>query len=230
MTRTSLILFTVSTALLAQNEMELRGHFEGMSVVVRVDTPGSSEGVSIHPSAEISLDFRKLASDLKRFTTAVHDGDRILVTKVFVKKNHIEFHLGGGGYGTFNDILSTPSAPSSSYTSKSRYERDLEDRLKFATGSERDRLRSELDRERRSRSRKDAANASQVAIARQQHEALVMEKRQRGGSRFNIHYREGIPAEALTIDGIKSALAKYIEFPDAPSSRGGYIDEQPTLR
>jgi hypothetical protein len=225
MTRLIFALLSAALPLLAQNEIELRRHFEGLSVIVRIDMPGSSDGVTVHPSAEIPLDFRRLANDLKRYTTAIREGDRIQVTKVFVKKDHIEFHLGGGGFGTFGDMMSTPSAPSSSY-SKSRYERELEDRLKSATGNERDRLRTELERERRNRSRENSANAQ----ARIEREALIMEKRQRGGSRFNIHYREGIPAEALTIDGIKAALARYVEFPDSPSKTGGYIEQAPTLR
>ena len=34
-----------------------------------------------------------------------------MITKVHLVKTHIEFHLGGGGYGTFADLLSSPYAP-----------------------------------------------------------------------------------------------------------------------
>jgi hypothetical protein len=36
----------------------------------------------------------------------VRRGDQVLVTKVKVKKDLIEFQLGGGGYGTFGDDAS----------------------------------------------------------------------------------------------------------------------------
>ena len=46
----------------------------------------------------------EVAQRLKDNGTALKMGSQVMVTKVLVKRNsHIEFQLGGGGYGTFGD-------------------------------------------------------------------------------------------------------------------------------
>ena len=46
----------------AVDESALRQHFEGMTVVVKIDMPGSSTGVDVHPVAAQPIDFHKVAS------------------------------------------------------------------------------------------------------------------------------------------------------------------------
>jgi hypothetical protein len=45
-------------------------------------------------------------------------------------------------------------------------------------------------------------------------------KRLDAGSRFNIRYRNGIPPEGLTPEGVMRALAAYVTFADAPAASG----------
>ena len=43
-------------------------------------------------------------------------------------------------------------------------------------------------------------------------EANLRAKRADSGSRFNVRYRNGIPSDALTPDGLRRALAQYVDF------------------
>ena len=43
-------------------------------------------------------------------------------------------------------------------------------------------------------------------------EANLRAKRAESGSRFNVRYRNGIPSDALTPDGLKRALGQYVDF------------------
>ena len=89
----------------AQSEGALRQYFEGMTVVVKMDMPGTSDGVSVHPGRSMPVDFRKVALAMKQYGIGLHQGQSVMITKVHLKKKHIEFQLGGGGYGTFGDIM-----------------------------------------------------------------------------------------------------------------------------
>ena len=183
-------LLAAATTLSGQSETQLRRYFEGMSVVVNIDMPGSSQGVEVRPNDELPLDYRKLPEATKRYGIGIHKGDRIMVTKVLIKGDHIEFQLGGGGFGTFSDRARTMQAPVGIYESKSRHEKHLEDRLKWANGWERSRLKNELNQERRERLRNNTANAVINAQLRQQQQANIREERKEAGSRFNIRYKK----------------------------------------
>lgn len=135
----------------------------------------------------------------------------MLVTKVKVKKNLVEFQLGGGGYGTFGDDAGAnvyvPSA------TKSEREKNLEKDLEKTTDpTQRRKIREELDGLKREREREDARNAAEAAQATQAKEANVRQRRLEGGSRFNLRYNPVVPAEALTPDGVMRALAEYVDF------------------
>jgi hypothetical protein len=198
----------------AQDETALRRAFEGVHVVSRIDMPAASSGVDIVPGAEIPLDFRKLGDGIKRFGVGVHEGDRIMITKVMVKKDYIEFQLGGGGFGTFKDWMRTPSASSGSYRGKSSYERDLENRARNASGAERDRINSELRRVRSQRTRDDRLSNAIEDQNRMQRDAWIQNERAKDGSRFNIRYPNGIPEGAAAPEEIRRVLQKYLQFPE----------------
>jgi hypothetical protein len=97
----SLLLLIPSVAT-PQNESALRQYFEGMTVVAKMDMPGTSDGVSVHPERSMPVDFRKVAQALKTYGIGLHSGESVMVTKVHLKKHHIEFQLGGGGFGLLN--------------------------------------------------------------------------------------------------------------------------------
>ena len=197
--------------LAAQSEPALREYFEGKTVTVRQAMPGTEEGVDIYPGTDKPLDYPKYAGRLKEHGTALRSGQSALVTKIKVKSKHIEFQLDGGGYGTMGDETSTNI--STAATPKTRREKNLEAELKRETDPVKKRaMREEIDDLKREREREDARNRSAVAEAEEHRKENVRQRRLEGGSRFNIRYRDQLPSSALTPEGVKSALAQYVDF------------------
>lgn len=203
----------------AQSEAELKDFFEGKSVRVKIDMPASQEGVDVWPDARRPMDFAQYSARLKNFGIAVHNGESVMVTRIRVKDKLIEFHLGGGGYGTFGDdtsgTVSTPSAP------KTQREKDLEKAIKDERDPERKRrMQRELDDLRAQRAREDARNAANAASASEARKARIAADRLHGGSRFNLRYQNGVPP-GLDPGGIMRALEEYVEFPFAADRTTG---------
>lgn len=203
----------------AQTEEQLRTFFEGKAVIVRMEMPGAQEGVDVYPGRLQPIDFPRHAGRLKEYGTAIRRGDEVLVTKVKVKKDLIEFQLGGGGYGTFgDDASSSVHVPAASKTQREKnLEKDIEKTrdpvLKRALSEERDALRKERERE-------DARNRAQAAQAQQIKEANIRQRRLEGGSRFNIRYEPAVPFEALKPEMVMQALAEYIDFSPVTGATG----------
>jgi len=78
-------------------------------------------------------------------------------------------------------------------------------------------MKEELDNLKAERERENARNRSNVAEAEEHRKANVRQRRLEGGSRFNLRYPAGVPAEALSPDAVRSALAPYLEFGDMES-------------
>jgi hypothetical protein len=69
---------------------------------------------------------------IKEFGTALDVGQQVMVTKVVIKgDSHIEFQLGGGGFGTLFDDAGTQRV-SSGTAGESARERALRDPIKTA--------------------------------------------------------------------------------------------------
>lgn len=197
----------------AQSEAALRTAFEGKLVSVKVGMPGTSRGIDVYPLDPTPVNWREVAERVKDNGTSLKIGDQVMVTKVVVKKNsHIEFQLGGGGWGTFFDSPGT-STVSATSEGESQEEKDLKKAIKEATGPTK---RKELERElRTARDRRERENARARADAQQAnaaHEANLRAKRAESGSRFNIRFRNGIPEQSLTPDGVMAALAEFVDF------------------
>ena len=208
---TLLLVTLAARPVLAQSEDALRAAFEGKTVRVKIEMPGSDDGVDVYPGTPRPIDLSKHAGRLKEFGSAYRAGEVALVTKVHVKGDHIEFQLGGGGFGTLGDNTSTtvtaPVAP------KTQREKDLEKQIKDVTDPDRKkRMRDELDKLKSDREREDARNATRAAEAQAIREATVRQKRLDGGSRFNIRYEHDVPAAAMTPDAVMAALADYVDF------------------
>jgi hypothetical protein len=212
-----LLLSLAAHPALGQSEDALRAAFEGKTVRVKIEMPGASSGVDLHPGRPQPMDFSQNNGRLKQFGTAYHPGDVALVTKVHRNGDHIEFQLGAGGFGTLGDDASTivvaPVAP------KTQREKDLEKNIKTVTDPEqKTRMSVELDHLRTDRQREDARNASRASEAQAIKEATVMQKRLAGGSRFNLRYDHDVPASAMTPESVMAALADYIDFSGAPAA------------
>jgi hypothetical protein len=215
----SKVLFLVAIILLAfgpaaaQTEADLKGYFEGRHVTLKIDMPATKDGVNIYPERAQALNYSEYAARLKRNGTAIRRGDSIMITKIKVKDKHVEFQLGGGGYGTIGDETDTAvNVPSAS---KSRREKHLEDELKRETDTaRRKKLKEELDDLRRNREREDRINRSIAAAAEEAKRARIEQKALQGGSRFNVHFSL-LDANVLTPAAIIEALSKYVDFSES---------------
>jgi len=201
---------------LAQNEAILRQAFEGKVVTVKIEMPATSRGVDVYPLDQMPVNFRDVAQRLKDNSTALKIGQQVMVTKVVVKSNsHIEFQLGGGGYGTFGDNTSDGSGLGFTAQGETRAEKALRDSIKKAQGpTKRKQFERELASMRQERERENARAEAEAKQAQSVIEANLRAKRAESGSRFNVRYRTGIPSDALTPDGLKRALAQYVDFGD----------------
>jgi hypothetical protein len=213
--------FAVASQAVAQNPDMLSGFFEGKQVVVLVDMPGTQKGVDIYPNRQPTLDAKSYGDRMKEFGVSVQNGQSVMVTKVKVNKDNVEFQLGGGGFGTATDNADTSvhftPAP------KSAREKELEDQLRNETDPNRRRsLQRELDYVRAERDRRDAyerARAEDDAARRAQQVAI---KRQQGGSRFNIRIDARKMGDSLTPQVVMDALTAYVNFQgDAAGSDAG---------
>jgi hypothetical protein len=221
--------------LAAQSEAALKEYFEGTTVTPKLALPGTEDGVDIYPGTARPLDYPRYADRLKDYGTAIKPGEPVTVTKIRVKSKHIEFQLGGGGYGTFGD--ETSSNVSTQQAPKTKREKNLEAEVKRETDPAKKRaMKEELDDLKAERERENARNRSIVAEAEEHRKQNVRQRRLEGGSRFNIRYPAGVPAEAITPEAVTTALRQYLDFgqmasasappsiplqPGAPSARSG---------
>jgi len=194
----------------AQNEAVLKSFFEGKRVTLKIDMPGSSDGVDVRGDARQAIDYPRYRDSLKRYGTAIRSGESVTVTLVKVKKDLIEFQLGGGGYGTFGDDTSTSvyiaDAP------KTEREKQLERRVKDETDrGVRRKLEAELDELRDRRERENRRIAAERERQSEAKAVRIAERRLRGGSRFNLRYDEEVP-NGIRPQDIIAALGEYVEF------------------
>ena len=211
----------LASPLQAQSEAALRQAFEGRVVSVKIDMPATQRGVDVYPLEQMPVNFREVAERLKDNSTALKIGQQVMVTKVLVKgTTHIEFQLGGGGYGTFGDNTST--SVNTVNQGETKAEKALRDSIKAAKGpTKRKQFEKELASVRGERERENARAQAEAKQAQSVMEANLRTKRAESGSRFNVRYRNGIPGDALTPDGLMRALAQYVDFGAAtPASAG----------
>lgn len=81
----------------AQDESALRSFFEGKRVTATIDMPGTSDGVDLQVDSPRPLDYQRYGDRLKAYGPAIRADESATVTLVKVKKDVIEFQLGGGG-------------------------------------------------------------------------------------------------------------------------------------
>src|SRR5215510_3773088 len=194
----------------AQNEGALRTFFEGKRVTLRIDMPGTSDGVDVQADAREAIDYARYRDNLKRYGTAIRSGESITVTLVKAKKDLIEFQLGGGGYGTFGDDTSTSvyiaDAPKTEREKQlERAVRDEDDRAR------RRKLEAELDELKDRRERENRRIAAERERRSEEKARQIAERRLRGGSRFNLRYGDRVPA-GIRPEDMMAALAEYVDF------------------
>jgi hypothetical protein len=213
----TVLLLALAAPAVAQNEEALKAYFEGRRVTLRMDMPGTSDGVDVHADARRAIDYGKYKDNLKRYGTAIRAGDTIVVTLVKVKDDLIEFQLGGGGFGTFGDDTSTSA--NIPLVGKSEREKNLEKRVKDEDDrDQRRQLQRELDDLRNRRERENRRIMAERERVEELKRVRIAEERLRGGSRFNLRYEDRVPA-GMRPEDMMAALAEYVDF-------GGRTDER----
>lgn len=191
-------------------EVLLKDTFEGRRVTVRLDMPGTKDGVNVYPEARRSLDFGRYRDDLRRYGVALRAGDTAMVTLVKVKDDLIEFQLDGGGYGTFFD--DTDTHVHIPLIEKSDRERALERRIRDEQDRGRRRqLEKELSELRRWRERENARILIERERLSSYKEDRILSRRELGGSRFNIRFDRRVPY-GFGPDDVMNALSEYVDF------------------
>jgi len=214
------VLFAGGSRAVAQKPDMLSGAFEGKQVVVKMDMPGTQKGVDIYPGRPQPLDVKSYSDRLKDFGVSVRNGDSVLVTKVKVNKDNIEFQLGGGGFGTAGD--NTDTTVHFTPLGKSSRELELENQLNNETDPDRRRsLQRELDYVRADRERRDRINRARAEDDAARRAQQVAINRQQGGSRFNIRVDARKMGDSLTPQVVMDALAAYVIFDPAGAPGGG---------
>ena len=150
----ALVLAGVAAPPAAADEAQLSRAFVGREVLILMDLPATKKGLDFYPRRRQAVDAAEYNKRLGQDGIGVREGDRVVVTKIKVKKKHIEFQLGAGGASQM------PSKPSV-YVPQSELEEELEEQLD-ATTDERERKRlktmlaAERDRRRQERELKEA--------------------------------------------------------------------------
>jgi hypothetical protein len=206
----SVLILAASAPGAAQTEASLRSFFEGKRIVLKIDMPGTSDGVDVRADSSRPVDYQQYGYRLKTNGTAIRAGDSATVTLVKVKKDLIEFQVNGGGFGTFSDDTTTDVRIPR--VEKSEREKELEDLV----ASERDaKIRRELQRElsgvRSARERENRRIEAEEIAAEEAKRARVGAERLRGGSRFNIRYSNRVPS-GVRPEEVMAALSEFIDF------------------
>jgi hypothetical protein len=210
---------TLAVPATAQNETALKSYFEGSRVTLRIDMPGTSGGVDVQADVDRAVDYQRYGDDLKRYGTAIHAGDSVSVTLVKVKKDLVEFQLGGGGFGTFGDDTST--SVTMPLVEKSEREKNLERRVREEDDRDRRReLQRDLDGLRDGRERQNRRITVERERAEERKRERVASERLSGGSRFNLRYADRVPVSMRPEDLIQ-ALTEYIDFRPADARAEG---------
>ena len=221
----SLALMALPGPLPAQSAADVQNYFQGKQVQLKIDMPGSQQGVDLRFDRGTPMDWKQYSSRLKKFGVAIPKDARSTVTTITVKKDLIEFQLDGGGFGTFGDDTNT--TVNATPVEKSNYEKQLERDIANTDDPDQKRqLQRDLDRERDRRQRQDNANQRDAQIASQIKSQQVAQNRVQGGSRFNLRWSGSIPAEQLTPDAVMKLLAPYVDFSDSRQA-GPPQNEQP---
>ncbi|AXC14820.1 hypothetical protein ACPOL_5572 [Acidisarcina polymorpha] len=220
-----LLLVFATLSLQAQDaSTALSQFFEGKQVVVKIDMPGTQQGIDIYPGKPNAFDAKAYGKRMKSFPASLRSGDAVMITTVKVKDKLIEFQLGGGGFGTFGDDTNT--AVQFTPAPKSDREKDLENQLSNTDDSDqKSRIQRELDYLRRQRERDDQRNRAIAQQAAQVKKMQVDDSRMKGGSRFNLKYDGKVPPNVTPQDVI-AALSPYVSFP-AQMTGGSPADAVP---
>lgn len=203
-----------------QSEADLKRFFEGKSVVVKVDMPAMAKGVDVHPDRSPTVDPVRLAGRMAERGVGVGIGEAIIVTKVDVHKDLIEFLLGGGGFAEFD-------VPDPEQLLPSKREDELDKQIDAETDrAKRKELEKEQEHLEREREKEQETIQERYEEAKANAAVEGAKFALRAGSRFRLHFNNGrVPPEALKPDFVMKALSEFVDFPEETfGSRSATVD------
>jgi hypothetical protein len=104
------LLLLTAACVQAQTEAALKMYFEGRKAELKIDMPGSVEGVELYPKAQPVFNPKRYKSKLLQLGSSMRRGDSFTFTEVRVTEKNIEFQLRGADYGIVQDgARPTPS-------------------------------------------------------------------------------------------------------------------------
>jgi hypothetical protein len=103
----SALLLLTATYLQAQTEAALKAYFEGKKATLKLDMPGSKEGVEVYPKTQPMVNPKHYQSSLLHYGPSMRTGDSFTFTALRVNEKSIEFQLQGGDYGILGDDTSS---------------------------------------------------------------------------------------------------------------------------
>ena len=198
----------ITAPLYAQSEAHLQQAFGGLTVAPKLDMPGASAGVNVRPENNPPTDASERARHLSNYEVGAKAGTPIKLTKIKVKDDMIEIHLGAGGLSTWSGQPQPPSP-----TPKSEQEFALE----VAYGAEPERTKKAEIRKQIEALQRQRVAQDQRARERYDRAMEAFRQGQRdSGSRFNLRFKKKLPPDALTPEGFRNYLAPYIDFDAQP--------------
>lgn len=212
----ALLTTVVGLPLGAQSEETLQRAFETKYVRVKLDMPATQQGVDLRFDKEEPFNSQEHFQRIKACDIAVAEGQRVQVSHVKVKGDHIEFQLAGGGFNWITDSTTRSFVGAS----KSDREKDLEKRIKSETdrSAKRD-LQDDLDHVRRERERRDDRERRDVEEYNVEARERDRERALRSGSRFNLRFKKRVPPDALTPEGLMNYMSRWAELDEGRESR-----------
>ena len=203
-------LVTAGAATAQSLEDTLKRAFEGRTVTMRMDMPGSADGVDLRLEPATGLNFAEYRNDLRRYGPALRAGEQSTVTLIKVKGDLIEFQIGGGGFGTFGDDTGTSSGIN--MLDKSEREKTLERQIRDENDRDRRRtMERELDALRDRRERENRRLEAQSRQIEEIKRDRIARQRLISGSRFNLRWAKKVPP-TLTAQDLEAALVEYVDF------------------
>ncbi len=214
---TTLLSITITLTSFTQSEEALKDALEGKRVEILIEMPATSAGIDLEINKSRLMDFNDYSARIKEHGIALYPGDVVMITKIAVKKKHIEFQLAGGGYGTFWDESSNVS---SSRIDKSSREKELEQLLSDENQelSKRKELQNELEDLRSERNRQQQVADRSANFESEMKKQRIEDKKLQSGSRFNIRLGRRLEAADMTVDFLKRVLEEYVNFTPSNSS------------
>lgn len=185
------VLALVATALAAEDV----GTLQGRTVRLKVDMPGDDSGLDV-VSGQMNIETQR--ARLAKYGAALRAGQRVAITLVKVKGDHVEVQLGGGGF-TNRQFLGLPGFDSVHWGMSAEEKRIRRDISSTRDAARKRRLESDYDRARRRR----------VQPLR---DKLEREERMRFGSRFNVRFANSKEASAIGAETMVNILHPYVDW------------------